>query len=362
MTSKPQGGRPNPFVGWRARGQPRASSATTTGGTRFHRCDRARQQLPLRTDSLARARDVRPARRPMAAQGHPPRAPGEPGSPDVLREESIEAIPSRLWQHIGSAPHGVDHRRCPKEHRTRKEGPTDRPRGRPPGGPPRSRAPRRWQHQRGIGSAIDLHPPIFGWRAGRTTARSASGRTIASCNGVQRRPKATSEGNRPREDRPSSTFNSARWYGPLRGAKPRGTACCRYDFERASGNGCAGGIADRQVAKSEEATSAVTRCGCEEGESSGGYELGAGNQRFHVSGSARRQRWRRSWGRLHVNGRRNASNPTIGSGMQQARDSSDGGNRRGREKRRGRSAIRAWQLGSEAVATPRVAPCRRGCR
>ena len=83
----------------------------------------------------------------MAAQGHPPRAPGEPGSPDVLREEAIEAIPSRLWQHIGSAPHGVDHRRCPKEHRTRKEGPTDRPRGRPPGGPPRSRAPHGWQHQ-----------------------------------------------------------------------------------------------------------------------------------------------------------------------------------------------------------------------
>lgn len=76
-----------------------------------------------------------------------------------------------------------------------------------------------------------------------------------------------------------------------------------------------------------------------------------------VTGSARNQRWERARGRRNTRrDDKNASNPTIGSGMQQARKSLatvkggekpgkilviGGENRRGRAKRRGRNAIGA---------------------
>jgi hypothetical protein len=224
-----------------------------------------------------------PDRLARKSEGCPSGSPtdGSAGSPTPRTRRARVARCSPRGVHRGDtlaivATHRVcaSRRRPPtvSERTPHEEGRADGPSARTaPGWPSAQPSNPRWQH-RGHRKRDRPAPPHL-----RMVRRSDNGtervwRDDRSCNGVQRRPKATSEGNRPREDRPSSTFNSARWYGPLRGAKPRGTACCRYDCESASGNGCAGGIADRQVAKSEEATSAVTRCGCEEGESSGGYE------------------------------------------------------------------------------------------
>jgi len=69
----------------------------------------------------------------------------------------------------------------------------------------------------------------------------------------------------------------------------------------------------------------IQRCGntpsCSWGESSGGYELRCGEARVRVSSKGRCQQWHRFGGWLHRVSERNASNPTIGSGVQQIRKS-----------------------------------------
>jgi|SwirhirootsSR2_FD_contig_111_754723_length_1609_multi_3_in_0_out_0_1 hypothetical protein len=81
----------------------------------------------------------------------------------------------------------------------------------------------------------------------------------------------------------------------------------------------------------------------------------AGNQRVHVSSSASRQQWRGSRGWLHAPGGRNASNPRIGSGMQQARELLAGETGEVVQNGEVGCARRAWRPFSEAVATPRAA-------
>ena len=110
----------------------------TRDGTRFHRCDRIRQQLPLRTDSNPRRsdtidagpRDVRPARHRLF-EGYPPgRTKTSRGRPlDAARHRSDDTLANTCSRRtrddllaFGPTPRGVRHRWCPKEHHTREGG------------------------------------------------------------------------------------------------------------------------------------------------------------------------------------------------------------------------------------------------
>jgi len=128
--------------------------AATRDGSRNHRCDRIRQQLPLRTDSNPRRsdtigagpRDVRPARHRLF-EGYPPgRTKTSLGRPS--RPQGIDrTTPSRNACISGrrlavSATDGV------RKNTTRGRRSTERLRRRLPGDPPRTRSLRRWKHRR----------------------------------------------------------------------------------------------------------------------------------------------------------------------------------------------------------------------
>jgi hypothetical protein len=76
---------------------------------------------------------------------------------------------------------------------------------------------------------------------------------------------------------------------------------------------------------------------------------------FRVSGSASVQQWSGSRGRLHRTGGSNASNPRIGSRMQQACEFLAGESDEVVRNGEVGCAMEAWRLPSEAVATPRAA-------
>jgi hypothetical protein len=90
----------------------------------------------------------------------------------------------------------------------------------------------------------------------------------------------------------------------------------------AAGNGSVGTVGIGAIVKFERATAVETRCGCGMGESSGGYE----NTMRGSPDRGDRQSARPAMGVANGAGSHpiasgNASNPTIGSGMQQARES-----------------------------------------
>lgn len=104
--------------------------AATSDGTRFHRCDRIRQQLPLRTDSIPRrsdtidrrprtlgcgqrpsdrsascgtsegTRDVRPARHRLSGRAPTLQDEDEHGSSDANRKANVVMTPSRRCLHL----------------------------------------------------------------------------------------------------------------------------------------------------------------------------------------------------------------------------------------------------------------------
>ena len=96
------------------------------------------------------------------------------------------------------------------------------------------------------------------------------------------------------------------------------------------------------VGNGRRATATVTWCGCRRGDSFEGCEPRCGDGRPTPES-------RRATGAGRAGGdARNAANPRIGSGMQQARAPPSGGNRRGGAKPRGRNGIRGWPPRTEA--------------
>jgi len=170
---------------------------------------------------------------------------------------------------------------------------------------------------------------------GRESARSPSarGRRVEDLEGERS----------PWEERARGTCNTVSRATDSTTEQSLGAASTFVGREHACAWKRAGaGRRSEKVGNGRRATATVTWCGCRRGDSSEGCEPRCGDGRpapepLQATGVARAD-----------GDARNAANPRIGSGMQQARDSPSGETRRGGAKPRGRNAIRGWLPRTEA--------------